>query len=116
MKQWIKKIKYGLYNLWIWRKVIWRDRNFDYAYLYDIMEFKLDLLYKGLISYNNTSHDDYRYILIAKDLIRKIRDEEYLFIDEPHSKSKIQNNIAKHNKAKKLLSKILEEKLERWWD
>jgi hypothetical protein len=34
----------GIKNLWAWRKIIWRDRWWDYSFLMTIIEFKLKLM------------------------------------------------------------------------
>lgn len=52
MKRFFKKIKdffkydvrYGIRNFIIWRKVIWKDRNFDQYYIYAILKHKLTLM------------------------------------------------------------------------
>jgi hypothetical protein len=37
-------IKYGIKNLWIWRKVIWEDRWYDYSFFDKIVKFKLQTM------------------------------------------------------------------------
>ena len=37
-----RNIKYGIQNLIKWFPVIWKDRDWDHYYLYQILEFKLD--------------------------------------------------------------------------
>ena len=34
-------IRYGVRNLWRWFPLIWRDRDWDWAYLAELMEIKL---------------------------------------------------------------------------
>ncbi len=34
-------LRYGVRNLWRWFPVIWRDRDFDWAYLAELMAKKL---------------------------------------------------------------------------
>jgi len=36
-----RDVKYGLKNLWFYRKIIWNDRWFDHSYLLRMMEIKL---------------------------------------------------------------------------
>ena len=38
-----KNLIQGIKNLWRWFPVIWRDRNWDHAYIYQILEHKLKL-------------------------------------------------------------------------
>ena len=35
-------IKNGLRNLWTYKSVIWNDRWYDYSYIFNILEFKLE--------------------------------------------------------------------------
>jgi len=37
----IHVIKIGFQNLWLWRKIIWNDRWWDYSFLDTIVKFKL---------------------------------------------------------------------------
>jgi hypothetical protein len=37
----IKSFLKGIDNLWRWRKIIWKDRWWDYYYLLEILRFKL---------------------------------------------------------------------------
>lgn len=34
----------GVKNLWTWRKIIWNDRQWDYAFFYDILYKKLEVM------------------------------------------------------------------------
>ena len=36
----------GIKNLWLWKKVIWNDRWWDYIYLLKLIKFKLELMEK----------------------------------------------------------------------
>jgi len=36
----------GMKNLWKWRKIVWKDRDWDHSYLEDMMLFKLDSMEK----------------------------------------------------------------------
>lgn len=38
----IKSFFKGISNLWKWKSVIWKDRDFDYVYLLIILKFKID--------------------------------------------------------------------------
>lgn len=63
-------------------------------------------------------YDVNRMMLCAR-LMKKIQDEEYLFEfigEEEITREQIDKGIKKHNKAKRILFKLLENYIERWWD
>jgi len=61
MKRFFVKIKdffrydipYGFENLFLWFSIIWKDRNWDYYYIYIILRHKLHLTEKHIREYNN---------------------------------------------------------------
>jgi hypothetical protein len=62
---------------------------------------------------------DVNRMMLAVKLIKKIQNEDYLieFIDDDNlTKEKIIAGERKHNKAKRILFKLLENYIERWWD
>lgn len=44
LKSGFKDIKAGFSNLWKWKKVIWKNRDWDFYYLYEMLEFKLIMM------------------------------------------------------------------------
>ena len=166
----------GIKNIWYWLPIIWKDRNWDSNYIFEIMMHKLKAQSKYIGSrgthlsaerdaeimmtcvrlmklvqedtysseysdYHKTKHwlediedkpglsswesrlleenfDDYfkKYPLISKRVLngegvfgRKGRED---------NKQVIAMNIShiNHDRAKKLLFKLMEENIERWWD
>jgi hypothetical protein len=58
-------------------------------------------------------------MMLAARLIEKVQKEDYLieFIgDDEITKEAIEKGDAKHKKAKRILFKLLENYIERWWD
>lgn len=52
IKDWFKyDIPYGIQNLRVWFPVIWKDRNFDFYFIYAIMRHKLHLMEKSIRKY-----------------------------------------------------------------
>lgn len=47
MKEWWYKIKNFFRNLYIYRKILTTDYQFDYGYLLDLEKFKLQLMLKS---------------------------------------------------------------------
>jgi hypothetical protein len=171
-----KEIRTGLKNIWYWLPIIWKDRNWDSHYIFDIMIHKLkaqskyigsrgihlraerdaeimmtcvnlmkliqDDFYSSEYSdYHKTKHwfedvpgkegysswesklleenfDDYfkKYPLIYK----RVLNGEGVFGREGRKEDKqvIAMNIGhiNHDRARKLLFKLMEENIERWWD
>ena len=38
----LRNVKYGLQNFWKWKSIIYVDRDWDWAFLYRIMAFKME--------------------------------------------------------------------------
>lgn len=171
-----RKVKIGVKNLIYWFPIIWKDRNWDDSFIFDIIKHKLsaqaeyiggrdrhtraqldakrmrlcvklmglvqDEFYSSEYSdYHKTKHwfadipekpgysswesrlleenfDDYfkKYPLIYK----RVLNGEGIFDREGREDDKqiIGMNIGhiNHDRARKLLFKIMEENIERWWD
>lgn len=165
----------GVENLRYWLPIIWKDRNWDHDFIFDILTHKLKAQSKYIgsrdihtrakrdaevmmtcvrliekvkdeyysseyMDYHKTKHwfedipdkpgystwesrqleenfDDYfaKYPLIYK---RVMNGEGWLKIEDPNDKDRIASNIAhiNHDRARKLLFKIMEQNIERWWD
>lgn len=66
-------IRDGVRNLIKWFPVVWQDRDFDYGYLYTMLEFKLDNMQKFFES-------DYTYSMDAKEYGKQIKECKELLI------------------------------------
>lgn len=62
----------GLRNVYRWAPVIWRDRDFDWSYLAEIMEYKLRRM-GGVV--NARRHR--REMLVCAELLRRLRADDY---------------------------------------
>jgi hypothetical protein len=170
-----KTIKTGFKNLWYWLPVIWKDRNWDHRYIFEILKHKLEAQskYIGKNGVHLTNWKDERDMMICVRLIDKVSEEFYqmeymdyektkhwfedvpdkpgystwesrqleenfdeyfakypliykrvlngegwLKIEDENDKHHIASNIARinHDRARKLLFKIMEQEIERWWD
>jgi hypothetical protein len=116
-----KYIKYGVKNLYKWFWVIWKDRDWDHHYIFEILKFKLEKQAKHLIKfgYHESAQRDAELMMTCVRLIEKIQEESYYheFYDSNYRTPEALKYIMdKHNKAKRLLFKILEERIEEWWD
>jgi hypothetical protein len=116
-----KYIKYGVQNLYKWFWVIWKDRDWDHHYVFQVLKFKLEKQAKHLVKYGSheSSERDAELMMTCVRLIDKIQNESYydgFYELDKRSSEALKMVTDKHNKAKRLLFKILEQKIEHWWD
>ena len=116
-----KYIKHGVKNLYKWFWVIWKDRNYDHYYIFEVLKFKLEKQAKHLadVGFHNDAQRDAERMMTCVRLINKLQNEEYydeLSESGVRSSEAIQIVIDRHNKAKRLLFKILNDRIEEWWD
>jgi len=116
-----KYIKNGVQNLYKWFWVIWKDRDWDHHYIFQVLKFKLEKQAKHLVKYGSheNAERDAELMMTCVKLINKIQNEEYydeLYKLDEKSPEALQAVIDKHEKAKRLLFYILHERIERWWD
>lgn len=74
-------IREGVVNLFIWFKIIWKDRPWDQSYLLRLIQFKLNTQIKYWIRHDIVRHkgmeSDVRLMRICVKLIDIILDETY---------------------------------------
>lgn len=172
-----KKLYIGIKNLIKWFPIVWKDRDWDDFYIFEVLKFKIKNT-ANLFEKNQSFvgwENQVRYMRICEKLIDLIQDEYYsheyfdyydnkfsfektedpdlfelksevtkddlqTYIQKyPHAKRFVINHpkygkfihsmsgppdvglaiaigMYRHQKAKKLLFKILEHKIENWWD
>jgi Txe/YoeB family toxin of Txe-Axe toxin-antitoxin module len=115
-----KRFITGVKNLWKWFPIIWKDRDYDHDYIFNILKFKLEQQAKQFIKsgYTESAEREAELMMTCVRLIDKIQDEYYF--EEMYHYEKLTSEIvnqymAKHDKAKRLLFKILNDKIETWW-
>jgi len=116
-----KHIKYGVKNLYKWFWVIWNDRDWDHHYIFQVLKFKLEKQANHLAEngFHNNAQRDAELMMTCVRLIDKLQNEYYydeLCKSGVRSSEAVQNVIAKHKKAKRLLFKIMNDRIEEWWD
>jgi hypothetical protein len=116
-----KYIKYGIQNLYKWFWVVWKDRDWDHHYIFEVLKFKLEKQAKHLteVDLHTSAQRDTELMMTCVRLINKLQKEEYydeMYEHRPLTLEIVNKYKAKHNKAKRLLFKIMEERIERWWD
>ena len=116
-----KYIKYGVKNLYKWFWVIWNDRDWDHHYIFQVLKFKLEKQASHLAEngFHNNAQRDAELMMTCVRLIDKLQNEYYydeLCKSGVRSSEAVKNVIAKHKKAKRLLFKIMNDRIEEWWD
>lgn len=142
-------IKYGIKNLIRWFPIIWKDRDWDYAFIYDLLSAKLKFQANSFKKHgvSVSSGRDAEVMILCSKLIAIVSREEYeteyfdyrgdeekYFKKNVHAynvvtktnryyfdndtNEHIAMNIGqyKHRKAKRLLFKIIEDRIDGWWD
>jgi hypothetical protein len=177
-KYYHKYFKQGVKNIIYWFPIIWKDRNWDGHYIFEILQHKLEAQanYIGRRDFHTRAQLDAKRMRLCISLIKKVQEEDYTMEymdyakdrvwftpceDRPGSslynseevwekydeyfkkyplvykrvlkgegvftlngrndsdmKRVIAQNIAhlNHDRARKLLFKIMEENIEGWWD
>jgi len=113
----IRQFSIGVSNIIKWIPVLYKDRDWDFYFIYNILQKKLEFTEKAIR--NSSLENGEMYANKIRTAIRIIeigRDEKY--VDEVLMEddwSKIKNAISKQNKAKKLLFNYLHHYIEQWW-
>ncbi len=70
----------GVSNLVRWFPVVWRDRDFDHAYLLAVMEFKFKSMADSFErrSMHVNGERDVRQLRVCAELCKRLREDEYL--------------------------------------
>ncbi len=106
VKGFFRHLYKGLKNLYIWRKIIFNDRPWDFDFLVDLIEFKLKLMeqYWG----NSTTYQgDAKEKLVLQELVELIKEIKELR-EEFNEKEAL-------NKQKEFFN-LLDKNLTSFWD
>jgi len=74
----------GFKNLKIWFKIIWNDRQWDHAWLYDIMLKKLELMeiyFKSNKTHCVEAERISKEIKTCKDALQRLNDDDYSTVE-----------------------------------
>jgi hypothetical protein len=117
----VRQFRRRLINLFRWLPVIWKDEQWDHYYIYEVLKHKLIIMSNAIRKCGNHTLAEYDAdrMMLAVRLIEKVQNEDYLieFInDDEITKEAIEKGEAKHKKAKRILFKLLDQYIERWWD
>ena len=75
----LRELKRSLLSLWYWLPIIWKDRNWDHHYIYEILKHKLKAQseYIGRRGFHTRAQQDARNMRWCVSLIQKEQDEFY---------------------------------------
>lgn len=105
-------IKYGLQNLWAYKRIIWKDRDWDFYYLHLLMRFKLDRMQKqmdenGCSTASPLNAKQMRYAIFLLDRINAGRYHEHVGYKKAYE--------MEANDYRRLY-RFLEKNVQKWWD
>ncbi len=115
----IKRFILGIKKLISWIPIIWKDRDWDHFFIYEILKQKLIQQSKHLGEYNER---DAERINLCIRLIDKVQNEYYIdqYLGSAEAEKEwtsdgITKAVAKHDKAKRVLFSVLHNYIETWW-
>ena len=117
LRRTIRKIK----NIIRWLPVLWKDSDWDYYYIFEILKTKLKFQSEHFrkFGYHESSERDAEKMALCTRLIDKVQNESYmdeLINKDDFTAKDIDNALHKHDKAKRILFKLLEQNIEQWWN
>jgi hypothetical protein len=79
LPSWLKEFLTGCKNLIKWSPTIWKQRDWDYCFIFDVLQKKIEFQRKELISSNRHTRieTDNRDMTIVLNLIERVRNEHY---------------------------------------
>ena len=78
-KQFCRDIKYGIQNLIVWLPIIWNDRQWDYFYLYSLLNKKFELMENYFKKYSCCleSEEIAKIITEMKEACKRLIEDDY---------------------------------------
>lgn len=115
----ISSLKIGIKNLLFWLPIIWRDRNWDQSYIFNILKHKLKAQahYIGSMDRHTRAKRDAERMLTCVRLIDKIIDDYYGLEFMDYEKVKIWfEDVPGNSDLKSLESKQVEEHFDQYFE
>lgn len=74
-----KQFIHGVKNIWEWLPIVWKDREWDSYYIWDVLKFKIkkQAEYLGEHDYHESSKRDSEIMMTCTRLIDKIQNDYY---------------------------------------
>jgi hypothetical protein len=106
-----RKIYYGIENIVVWFPLIWNDRDWDWAYLTRLMEFKLRKMSKHFDKYGyHVGNDkDAREMLICAELLKRIEEDDCVSVAWWRYETRMKE-------WEHMFGKMFSKKLRHWWN
>jgi hypothetical protein len=116
VRTWYKRIK----NIIRWIPVLWKDKDWDYWHTFEILKTKLKFQSEHFRKqgYHVSSERDAEQMELCIRLIDKVQNEYYLdkAFKQNLTDEAIISAVNKHDKAKRILFKLLDQNIEKWWN
>jgi len=145
VREWYYDFTEGIRNIIRWYPTFWNDRDWDQHFIYEVLKTKLEFQAKYIYhnGVHNDAHRDAEKMLLCARLIEIQQVDLYSFeytdyseednLDEYFKKYKKQYDLMdktdkddlviairiahkNQDRSRKLLFKIIEQNIERWWD
>ena len=113
----IRQFSIGVRNIIKWIPVLYKDRDWDFYFVYVMLQKKLEFTEKAIRNSSLQNSEFYgNKIRTAIRLIEIVREEKYLDdVLKEGDWDNIRKAIIKQDKAKKLLFNYLQHYIEQWW-
>ena len=113
----IRQFSIGVHNIIKWIPVLYKDRDWDFYFVYVMLKKKLEFTEKAIRNSSLQNNDFYaNKIRTAIRLIEIVKEEKYLDdVLKEGDWDNIRKAIIKQDKAKKLLFNYLQHYIEQWW-
>lgn len=114
----VKDFKKGISNIIKWFPIIWKDRDYDYKYIYDLLEFKLRDQAKGIgrRDRHTRAARDSQKMLLCVNLIAKLKEGDYSIEYADYHKTKFEFLPIKDSEYFELDTTELEENFQDYFD
>lgn len=122
MINWITNLIERLKHLFKWLPVIWKDKDWDHFYIYEILKFKIQNQANHIQANGLTDFDrEYERMQTILKLLDRVQNEYYieqliLADDVELTNEKLEHAYKQHDKAKNLVFKLIAANIEKWWD
>lgn len=116
-------IKKGIENIIKWLPIIWKDRDWDWAYLAEIMEFKLRNMadHNEKYSYHVGAEKEVRSMRVCAALLKRLRDDN-VYYDNAEAACGGMLGTGWADKVNELskadseyLFKVMNKRMRHWW-
>ena len=111
-----RKVAWFVRRVWIYRRLLWHDSDWDYAYLLDLMALKLRRMADHFDRHALVVNAERmaRECRVAAALCRRLRDDDYQ--REPITQASVLDAEQRKQADLDYLTHLMRRKLLCWWD